>query len=163
VIRSAFVFNEPVRCLVHALKYRQAQYLARYMGEQMVRRWENIPELAGVNYVVPVPLFKKRYRRRGFNQSESLAQALARQLSLPLDTSCLQRIRDTSSQTKLGRIQRMQNMQGAFACSDNGKVKGKIVLLVDDVCTTGATLEACAVALRAAGAKRVMAFTYARE
>jgi len=163
IIRSAFIFNEPVRRLVHALKYRQNVALAKYMGGQMASFFPRISELKNVNYVVPVPLFARRLRQRGFNQSELLARVVAEKLNLPLDTVSLIRTRDTGSQTKLGREARERNMQGAFKCVAPEKVKGKIILLIDDVCTTGATLESCAVALRNAGARRVVALTYARE
>ena len=163
IIRSVFVFEGPARRLVHALKYRQAFTLARYMGAQMAAYLSQTPQLQGVNYVMPVALHRKRYYARGFNQSEMLARVVAEQLHLPLDTASLVRVRNTGSQTKLGREARLRNMQGAFVCTVPDKVKGKVILLIDDVCTTGATLEACAVSLRAAGAKRVVALTYARE
>lgn len=163
LIRSTFVFNAPVRSLVHALKYRQNTSLAAYMGKQMAERFRQLPELKDVNYVVPVPLFPQRLRKRGFNQSELLARAFADKLKLPLDVSCLMRGRDTGSQTKLGRTERLENLKDAFVCAPSHPLKGKIVLLIDDVCTTSSTLEACAVALKKAGAKRVMGFTYGRE
>lgn len=133
------------------------------MGKQMAERFRQLPELKDVNYVVPVPLFPQRLRKRGFNQSELLARAFADKLKLPLDVSCLMRGRDTGSQTKLGRTERLENLKDAFVCAPSHPLKGKIVLLIDDVCTTSSTLEACAVALKKAGAKRVMGFTYGRE
>lgn len=163
IIRSVFVFNGPARALVHALKYRQAFTLARYMGGQMAAYLLRTPELQNVNYIIPVALHRKRYYARGFNQSEMLARAVAKELHLPLDTTSLVRVRDTGSQTKLGREARARNMQGAFKCVAPEKVRGKIILLVDDVCTTGATVESCAAALRKAGARRVVALSYARE
>ena len=163
IVRSVFIFNTPVRRLVHALKYRRAVALAQYMGRQMATYLAKTPELKDVNYIVPVALHKRRFAARGFNQSEALARTVAEKLHLPLDTSSLVRLRNTASQTKLGREQRARNMQGAFSCVNSALIKGKTVLLIDDVCTTGATLEACAVALRGAGAKRVVALTYARE
>lgn len=163
LIRSAFVFNAPARSLVHALKYQNALVLAGYMGEQMAARFAAYPELSGADCVMAVPLFPARYRKRGFNQSELLARAFASALHLPVEASNLRRVRDTGSQTKLGREARLKNVAGAFICKNPARVRGKTILLIDDVCTTGATLEACAIALKQAGAKRVFGFTYARE
>lgn len=163
VIRSAFKFNPSSRALVHALKYARADYLARYMGEQMAAHYKNYPELAEAEMVVPVPLFPKRNRTRGYNQSELLAKNFAPRVGLTADTKSLVRIKNTVSQTTLGRMGRLANMKGAFACKNPAAVKGKTVLLIDDVATTGATLEGCAAALKAAGAKKVMAYTFARE
>ncbi len=163
LIRSACNFNEYSRGLVYALKYQGLDYVAPYMGAFMARRFDMLPELAGVNLVIPVPLFAKRKRKRGYNQSELLARAFCKETGLALDTTSLVRVRDTGSQTKLGREARVTNMAGAFEVKDAAAVKGKTVLLIDDVATTGSTLEACAQALRQTGAKRVTAFTFARE
>ena len=163
IIRSAFVFNASSRALVHALKYQQADYTAVYMGKQMMKQFSTYPELATADLIIPVPLHPKRKRRRGYNQSELLAKAFAKELGIGADTCSLVRTRDTLSQTKLGRKGRLENMVGAFRCVRPGNVKGKTVLLIDDVATTGATLEGCAVALKQAGAKQVLAYTFARE
>lgn len=163
IIRSACNFNEFSRGLVYALKYQGADYVAPYMGSVMAQRFGMLAELSGANLVIPVPLFKKRYQQRGYNQSELLARAFCKQTHLPLDTTSLIRVRDTGSQTKLGRAARVTNMTGAFEVKDVAAIKGKTILLIDDVATTGSTLEACAQALRKAGAKRVMAYTFARE
>lgn len=163
VIRSACNFNEYSRGLVYALKYQRADYVAPYMGRLMARRFGLFEELKDVNLVVPVPLFPAREKKRGYNQSELLAQSFCEKTGLRLDTVSLVRVRDTGSQTKLGRAARAENMSGAFSVKNPSAVKGKTVLLIDDVATTGSTLEACAQALRKAGAKRVVAYTFARE
>ena len=163
IIRSALMFNPSSRALVHALKYAGADYLARYMGECMARRFGHYPELAAAELVLAVPLFPRRMRRRGYNQSELLARFFAPAVGLPVETGVLVRVRDTVSQTTLGRQGRLENMAGAFACVKAEAVRGKVVLLVDDVATTGATLEGCAQALKKAGAKKVLAYTFARE
>lgn len=163
VIRSAFVFNDSSRALVHALKYGGADYLAREMGVLMGRRFCTYPELAEAEVIMPVPLFPKRRRKRGYNQSSLLARALAASVGLPYVETALARSRNTVSQTTLGRKGRLENMTGAFTVENPSAVKRKTVLLVDDVATTGATLEGCAVALKAAGAKKVLAYTFARE
>lgn len=163
VIRSAFVFNTSSRALVHALKYARADYLAGYMGGLMAERFKKYPELADAELVIPVPLYPKKNRRRGYNQSELLAKAFGPKVGLTADTVSLSRVRDTVSQTTLGRRGRLLNMAGAFSCNNRAAVKGKTILLIDDVATTGATLEGCAEALKRAGAKKVLAYTFARE
>ncbi len=163
LIRSAWVFNAPSRALVHGLKYAFEDYLARDMGLQMARNFSRYPELAAAEVAVAVPLFPARQRSRGYNQSEQLARHFSYHTGMPLAADGLVRTRDTVSQTTLGRTARLANMHGAFACTHPERVKGKVVLLIDDVATTGATLEGCAVALKAAGAKRVFAYTYTRE
>ncbi len=162
-IRSAFIFNVVSRALVHALKYRQADYVALAMGKKMIPGFARSPELAETNLIIPVPLHIKKQRARGYNQSELLAHSFAKEAGLPLDTVSLIRTRNTVSQTQLGRQGRLENMVGAFTCIHPENVKGKTILLIDDVATTGATLEGCAVALKQAGAKRVFAYTFARE
>ena len=162
-IRAAFVFNTSSRALVHALKYAHADYAADEMGEKMLAHFATYAELAEADLIMPVPLHPNKKRARGYNQSERLARVFAAGIGLPLDTVSLVRVRDTISQTTLGRQGRLQNMLGAFACRYPTRVKGKSILLIDDVATTGATLEGCAVALKQAGAKHVSAYVFARE
>lgn len=163
LIRSAFVFNEASRSLVHGLKYDGREYLAAVMGKEMALRFKHYPELASSDLIMPVPLFAKRKRKRGYNQSELLAQSFSLHTGISCDVFSLVRIRDTVSQTRLGRKARLENMAGAFMCNNINGVEGKTVLLIDDVATTGATLEGCATALKRAGAKKVFAYTFARE
>lgn len=114
-----------------------------------------------VDVVVPVPLHKHRLRWRGFNQAACLAQEFCEQVHLKIDEDILVRHRATAAQVDLNARQRRENVQDAFRCVSN-EVVGKRVLLIDDVCTSGSTLEACAVALRQGGAESVQALTLAR-
>ncbi len=157
------VFGPQARGVIHAFKYADQPYLSSYLAGWMNKEWDKYPDLKEAQLILPVPLYKKKQRQRGYNQSELLARELAKLRNLPLDTTSLIRSRNTPSQTKLGREGRLQNMSGAFSCVNPAAVKGKIVLLIDDVATTGATLEGCAEALKAAGAKKVIAYTLARE
>jgi ComF family protein len=111
--------------------------------------------------IVPVPLHRRRQLTRGFNQSEALAQVLSHHLGLPMNKTSLQRIRPTQTQIDLTVTERQRNVKGAFACLDQ-ELAGRTVLLVDDVCTTGATLDACAAALRQAHSGPVWALTLSR-
>ncbi len=160
-LRAAFVYERTARDLVHALKYRGMTALAPPMGSlltEAARRHDLEADL-----VAPVPLSGLRRRLRGYNQAEALARPLAMELQLPLRPQALARRRDTPPQARSADAEaRRRNVTDAFVCRDRG-VEGQRILLVDDVTTTGATLAACAVALKAAGAESVWAITFARE
>jgi len=137
------------------LKYDPRETLARHLAARM--RDAGAQVLAGANAVVPVPLHASRERSRGFNQ----ALALARHLGPPI-LEALVRVRRTSPQADLPKTKRDANVRGAFAIKPGTNVKGLVLVLVDDVSTTGATLNACAEPLLAAGASEVRALTAAR-
>ncbi len=161
-IRSVTLHQGPVRKAIHGFKYRRQRDLAPILGS-LLADYLILNPLPG-DLLVPVPLHPDRQRQRGYNQSILLAHALAGAppgSGLTVNETALRRIRATASQTKLDRHQRKQNVAGAFACAD-GAVTGQRVLLIDDVCTTGATLEACSVACRQAGAASVWALTVTR-
>ncbi|OQY19335.1 MAG: ComF family protein [Chloroflexi bacterium] len=158
-IRSAVYFEGALRQAMHWLKYRSRTALAKPLGGLMAAYWEQHPMPADV--LVPVPLHADRLRARGYNQAALLAREMAHRVGLTVEEQTLVRQRSTSSQVKLGAKQRKQNVHGAFSCSGDG-LADKRVLLIDDVCTTGATLEACAIAVRAGGARAVQALTLAR-
>jgi ComF family protein len=158
-LRSPYVMDGGARRLVHALKYDGHSALAEPMGRLMAEcfeSWGVSPDL-----VVPVPLHRSRRRRRGFNQAALLARSVAEATGITLDQTLLHRIRNTMAQVQTaGAEERRRNVAGAFAVTR--PVTMRSVLLVDDVCTTGATMRACAGALRASGARRVYALTFAR-
>jgi ComF family protein len=153
------VFDGSLRKAIHHLKYRHGRDMAGPLGEMMVRFWLETP--LAVDAIIPVPLHPRRSRERGYNQSMLLAEQLTRAVGIPTLGDVLRRIKYTVSQTKLDGDRRRQNVAGAFVCSGTG-ARGKNVLLIDDVCTTGATLEASSLALKAGGAKTVWALTLAR-
>ncbi|MBR3603623.1 MAG: ComF family protein [Elusimicrobiaceae bacterium] len=163
LIRSAVLFGPEVRELVHAFKYADQAYLSDFLADIMLAHYSKYSELSTAQLLVPVPLYHKKAQSRGYNQAELLASALGKKLKVSVGCQILKRVRNTPSQTKLGREDRLKNMCGAFACVRPEQVKGKVILLIDDVATTGATLEGCAEALKKAGAKKVMAYTFARE
>ena len=158
-IRSVFYFEGVIREAMHRLKYRGRTALAEPLGELMAAYWVQHSMLADL--VVPVPLHAARMRERGYNQAALLAREMARRVGLEVDEQTVVRQRATDSQVELNAKQRKENVRDAFSCSGNA-LAGKQVLLIDDVCTTGATLEACAVALHAQGARGVQALTLAR-
>jgi ComF family protein len=158
--RCVVLFDDgPARRLVHRLKYGDAPELARPMGRWMARAAAELWREADV--IVPVPLHGRRLFARRFNQAALLAQSLARESARPLDATSLRRVKATRPQVGLSHDERARNMQGAFAAAP-GAFAGRRVLLVDDVATTGATLNACARAALKAGAKRVDAAIFAR-
>lgn len=160
-IRSPYRFEGVIRQAVHQLKYRNLRALAPVLAAMMDDYLTANPLSADV--LVPVPLHPRRLRERGYNQSELLARGLGRNRGIPVESECLERRRDTSAQARTaGREERLRNVAGAFGCRD-GRLEGAQVLLTDDVATSGATLGACAGALREAGAASVSALVLARE
>ncbi len=153
------MFEGPLREAIHQLKYKGRTSLARPLGQYMGQAWQARPLPADL--IVPVPLHPARLRERGYNQATLLADRLARATGLALEERGLQRVRATSPQVDLNAAERKANVQGAFQ-AEPSRVRGHTIVVVDDVCTTGATLEACSLALQEAGAQRVYAMTLAR-
>lgn len=159
-LRSFGAYDAELRALIVLLKYNGVRPLARPLGGWLALAAQQCPALVEVDALVPVPLFPARQRARGFNQAELLARELGRWVKLPTETRCLARVKDTPSQAGLTPLQRVENVRGAFAATT--KLDTARILLLDDVCTTGATLNACARALKQAGAAQVNALTVAR-
>jgi len=152
-------FKGPIREAVHELKYRHNVGLGEKLAKNLVNLFESLNW--DIDFIVPVPLGSKRFQERGYNQVMLLARPLAWDLDIPIKRKALTRIRETRSQVGLSREQRIANVQNAFTAKEHD-VNGKSFLLVDDVVTTGATINACAKALKEAGAKKVFALTLAR-
>jgi competence protein ComFC len=160
-IRSVFRFEGVARTAVHELKYRNLRAIAPTLASYLAAY--QMGETVEPDVIVPVPMHPRRQRKRGYNQSELLARGLGNARGLRTDTTSLKRIDAGRSQVRTASsCERARNVTDAFACAE-GSFSGKRFLLVDDVCTTGATLEACAVALRSAGAVQVVGLTVARE
>ena len=161
--RSAAAFQGPVRQLVHGLKYRHGFRLAEPLAELLHGCFLAHFAAERPDLVCAVPLHRARRRRRGYNQSELLARLLARRLALPFAPGLLRRVRDTPTQTRMDARQRRDNMAGAFRVPESAceKLAGSDMLLVDDVVTTGSTADACARALKDAGARKVSVLCFA--
>lgn len=161
--RSAFIFNPQLRSLVHAFKYRAREDLAVFLAGEMSASLAGFPELSPYNFTVAVPLHPSKQKQRGFNQAELLAAGLASRGNLFHLAGAAARAKNTRSQTTLSKTERKTNMAGAFSVVKPELVKGRNILLVDDVATTLATLQELASELKKAGAKSVAAYTLARE
>ncbi len=150
-----FEFEDKIRQLIHLLKYKRHLTLAQYFACEAKLRFSNL-QYGSYHAIVPVPLYKTRKRERGYNQSEEIANALSKIYQIPVKSEHLLRIRPTSSQTKMSREQRDLNMLDAFNCPQ--KNHERRILLIDDVITTGSTIDACAKALKKSGINEVDAF-----
>jgi ComF family protein len=161
-VRSLYLYEGAAREAVRALKYNYLSALAQPMAQLMARYLEE-EEGIEADLVVAVPLYGRRRRLRGYNQSALLARGLSRLCGLSLAERGLVRRRNTPPQARsVDAEARRRNVADAFV-ADRRRVEGKRVLLIDDVMTTGATLDACARALRQAGAASVWGLTFARE
>ena len=161
-IRSYAYHSDPLRQAIHELKYADLQALAVPLGRLMAEGWETVhPSGQDIDIIVPTPLHAKRERERGYNQAALLARELGAHLQRPVVESSLARIKATAPQVELDAQERKANVQEAFRCTDHS-LAGKQVLLIDDVCTTGSTLEAAALALRRVDVSSVWAYTLAR-
>ncbi|MBF8294527.1 MAG: putative amidophosphoribosyltransferase [Bacteroidetes bacterium] len=153
---SLFVFEKEgaFQKVVHSLKYSGVQAVGLEIG----RRLGALLNEKGVqaDALVPIPLHKRKLRERGYNQSELIARGVCEVTSIPLRSDLIRRKKFTQTQTTLSLEERRDNMEEAFACESSG-VRGKTVILVDDIITTGSTIQSCAGALKKAGAVRIIA------
>lgn len=158
-LRSWGIFNGPLRIAIHSLKYQRNLALGELLAEQLVsvlnvEKWK-------IDLIIPVPLSKKRFKERGFNQADILAKPLSVKTGIPYKKNCVKRVKETRSQVGLTLKDRKINVANAFI-ADRTFVESKTVLLIDDVATTGSTINACAFSLVEAGARQVFALTLAR-
>ena len=159
---APFLYEGPVRECLHHFKYRERALLAKPLSERLVHFAKTFLPLTGFDVLMPVPLFSKRERERGYNQSLLLSRPLSVAAGLPLFTRSLLRSRETASQISLSKKGRLKNVSIAFRVRSPHLLQGKRVLLLDDILTTGATANACAATLKEAGASSVCVLTLAR-
>jgi ComF family protein len=158
-IRSYSHYQPPLSLALQKLKYHRDIGIAEVLAQYLVELYNK--NKVDIDMVIPVPLSKKRLHERGYNQSFLLALPFAIMINKPINKQSLRRIKETRSQVGLDRHERFDNVTEAFF-ADTTSVYGKNILLIDDVSTTGSTLEACASALKIAGAKDIVGFTLAR-
>jgi ComF family protein len=152
---AAFSYQFPLDQLIQSLKYHEQLVLAHRFAEKLGQRIRILPDL-----IIPMPLHPEKLKSRGFNQAQLIAEPIAKSLNIPLLSRACHRLRDTPTQTSLPWKDRNKNVQGAFSCEMN--LSGKHVALVDDVFTTGASLNALAGAIQKQGASEISAWVVAR-
>jgi ComF family protein len=160
-----------VRRLIHLFKYEPylkalsqplADFILSHLALLKMEEGEQILERLNPSFLTAVPLSGRRQRQRGFNQSAELAKELAKKLSIPLLDGCLIKVKNTASQVELSEKERKENVKGAFLVKKSAGVKDQKIILIDDVYTTGSTMEECARVLKKAGAKQVWGIVVAR-
>ncbi len=160
--RSAVIAGELVLDVIHRYKYLRALWFEPFLAGLLLRECAPVLSREGCDMIVPVPLHSTKRREREFNQAERLGGWLSRATGIPMNTGLLQRVKPTQTQTLLDRPRRAANVSGAFSRRAGQRLNGGRVTLVDDVFTTGATTNACARVLLAAGADEVCVWTVAR-
>jgi ComF family protein len=163
MLRTFGSYEGPLRTCIHELKYNGHKRLAKPLGSLLTQAYRGYNLQADL--IIPVPLHREREHQRGYNQTVLLARQCAMELGIPLREDILLRHRATAAQAGLKARERRHNVVGAFACHPlftTGALSGRTILMIDDVCTTGSTLEACATPLFAAGARRVCGLVLAR-
>ena len=141
--------------LLHQLKYQQKENIGEWLGEQFAYSLQSKGRFAAVEIIIPIPLHPSRIKFRGFNQCDAIARGMASVLQIPIVNGVLTRSVATQSQTKKNRFQRFENMNSVFSLAQTSAIKGKNILLLDDVLTTGATLVSAAQVLQQAGSNKL--------
>jgi ComF family protein len=162
--------NFLVKKIVRKLKYKPfARDLAEILISIIILYFQNLEKqprfLASKKgfLIIPIPLFRKKLKQRGFNQAELIAKGLSEHLEIPISSDALKKTRRTRPQAELDQKQRQENVSGVFACQKQELIAGRKILLIDDVFTTGATMQEAARTLKAAGAKNICGITAARD
>ncbi|MBQ7977044.1 MAG: ComF family protein [Clostridia bacterium] len=159
IARSVFVYEGEIRHLIAGLKYNNKPYLSRTLSQYIAEKYKELGWEADL--IVPVPLSSARKKWRGYNQAELLAEGVSDVIGVPINTETLIKIKDTDAQATLNLSERRKNLRESFKVMDKYAVKGKRILLIDDVMTTGSTASACTHELKKAHASRVMVLSIA--
>lgn len=157
--RSVCVYGEASARLVKGFKYSNKPYIHRTLGYMMAEKFKTLGW--NVDFAIPVPISPKRLKERGFNQTEMLLSRMTQFVDLKIEQNLLTKPKESQHQASLNFSERQENIKQSFVVTDKSKVKGKTILLIDDVLTTGATLGACAQVLKNAGALHIFALTFA--
>jgi ComF family protein len=160
--RTCALYEGALKEAIHRFKYGGVFPLVSVFGDLLQPAFQNLTRDYPVDVMVPVPLHIRRLRERGFNQTLLLVKELNKRTGIPYEERALKKIKDTPVQITLKKRERRKNLTGAFQVKDQQAIKGKTVVLVDDVYTTGATVNECSRALLKAGAERVAVLTVAR-
>lgn len=152
-----------VQQLIHKFKYKGFKEIGIEIGKHYGGELKDFAPFSNADIIVSVPLHKRKQRKRGYNQSEFFARGLSQSMNIPVDFTSLYRVKATDTQTRKSRFERFENVESIFRLNENHSLSGKHILLVDDVVTTGSTLQACCETLEAAGNKiSVVTMAYAK-
>jgi len=155
--RYGYVYYGALRDAMIRFKYYGALHTGRTLGELLARHFQVHFQNRAFDVIIPIPVSDSRLRQRGFNQAVILGQSLSLRTGIPMDRFSFRKVKDTPRQVGLTRSERMRNLKGSFGFSRADRVRGKSILIVDDVATTGSTISEAARAVKAAGAERVTA------
>jgi len=159
---SACRYDDTVKEIVSAYKYQNKPHIGRDLISVVFKFLREKIIALSPDLIVPVPLHIKRLKERGYDQSYILSEGIGRELNIPVSYGNLTRIRYTAPQVSLSGNERLKNVKGAFSIKDPEKLKDRVILLIDDVFTTGATIKECVRVIRGAGADKVYVLTVAR-
>lgn len=158
---SVVKYEEVVKRLIYRFKYSNHTYLSRTMGAMMANKLK--AEGIKTDLIIPIPLYKNKEKERGFNQSVLLSKYISEKINIPVNTNNLIRVKNTKVMHSLSKKERVQNVKDAFKVVDKWVIKNKSILLVDDIFTTGATVNISSKLLIEAGAKLIIVLTFARD
>lgn len=162
ISRSVGVYSDTLKEIIHAFKYNKKKYLAKPLGNLLIEYLIENFNINNIDIVIPIPLHKKREDERGFNQSELLAKEISNKLKIQISNNILFRTKNTLPQFALSPEDRYENIKGAFEIRNGELIKDKNILVVDDICTTGATLKEASKTLAKAKPKGIYCLTLAR-
>lgn len=161
-IYSVGLYQGVLREAILLLKYQGVKGLIPPLGKMLLEYCEKKIDFFSFDLIIPVPLFRSKKREREFNQAETFARIISKHYSLPISNGNLLRIRDTRKMSSLNPEERRKNVKNAFIVREKEKIRNKRILLTDDICTTGATVDECSKVLIAVGAKEVTVLTLAK-
>jgi ComF family protein len=161
--KSLYVFekDKELQNIIHSLKYNGRFLIGIFLGRQLGKKIKNEVENLNINLIMPVPLHQLKKAERGYNQSVYIAKGLSKEINIPVSSGIIKRKKYTQSQTKMNLIERQKNIEEAFKVKNDKKIKGKNILLIDDVITTGATISECGKVLLNSGAGNIYAASVA--
>ncbi|MCX7981785.1 MAG: ComF family protein [Syntrophales bacterium] len=162
IARALGIYEPPLLELIHKFKYRGYRTIGKYLGKMMAERYFKDLDFSSLDLIIPVPLHNGKLRRRSFNQALVLAKEVSKKYNIPCRDALLKRTVNTKSQVALPKEERKKNVRGAFSLTNAHEIKDKNILLIDDVYTTGGTVNECARLLLEKGAKSIYVCTLAR-
>ena len=155
--RSLWIHKMPVSSSIYAFKYKNRRVYGEVYGREMAKMFRKIIRLWEIDVIVPVPLHRKKQKKRVYNQAEILAKEIGFRVGIPVDTTLIKRKKNTVPQKEFTRKERKKNLKNAFEVT--GKVEGKRVLIIDDIYTTGSTIDSISILLKKAGAEKTYFLT----